>query len=157
FDLDEIGADTWRRRFTMWLTGFVLPPALFLLRTFWPVARIGSFVVVTRAADVRCILAQPDKFEVPFGLAMRKLAGGSNFVLGLEGTPHDEQRELIKTVLDRRYEELLRTVTRKADAELVARTTNRFARALIRSSGGRIDVMKDYITRATTEACIEYF
>ncbi|MGJ4960139.1 cytochrome P450 [Bradyrhizobium sp. HKCCYLRH2015] len=156
FNLDEIGADSWRHRFKVWLIGAMLPPALFLLRTFWPVARIGSFVIVTRAEDVRKVLTQPEMFEVPFGPEMTKLAGGENFVLGLEGEPHAKQREIIKSVLDTK-DEVLRVAVRREDAELVARLSNRFAKALIRSSAGRIDVMKDYITRIATETCIEYF
>lgn len=157
FNLDEIGADTWSHRFKVWLIGAVLPPALFLLRTFWPVATIGPYVIITRAEDVRRILADPDTFEVPFGREMKKLAGGENFVLGLEGGLHDEQRGLIKTVLGWEDDKLVRAVVDRSDPERIALLTNRFAKALIRSSGGRIDVMKDYITRIATETCIEYF
>ena len=67
FNLDELGADSWRQRFKTWLIGAGFPPLLFLLREFLPVATIGSFVVVTRDADVRDVLARPQEFEVPFG------------------------------------------------------------------------------------------
>ncbi|MFB9268384.1 cytochrome P450 [Bradyrhizobium erythrophlei] len=171
FDLDQLGADSWRRRITVWLTGAALPPLLFLLREFWPVATIGSFVVVTRYADVCSVLAHPELFEVPFDREMKEL-GGEHFVLGLEGSAHDEQNRLIRTVLGGNGEQsrsevvggpattdedLLRAGFGKEDAEHLARLSNRYAKALIRASGGRIDVMKDFITRVAAETCIRYF
>lgn len=175
FDLNEIGADTWRNRFKVWLFGVIFPPLLFLFRECWPVARLGSFVLVTRAEDVRTILTRPDQFEVPFGREMKELAGGENFVLGLEGDEHKEQNHRIRTVLGEKSweaqrcaeldanpqakadEDLLRACFGRKDAELIAAMSNRIAKALIRNSGGRIDVMKDYITRIATETCIRYF
>jgi Dyp-type peroxidase family len=175
FDLNEIGADTWRNRFKVWLFGAIFPPLLFLFRELWPVARIGSFVLVSRDKDVRHVLAHPEQFEVPFGREMKELAGDENFVLGLEGGEHDEQNSRIRTVLGEKSwqaqrcreletdpdakadHDLLRACLGRHDAELIARMSNGVAKALIRTSGGRIDVMKDYITRIAAETCIRYF
>ena len=167
FNLDELGADGLRQRLKVWLQGLLFPPALFLLRKFWPIARIGRFVVVTRAADVLDVLAKPEIFQVPYGPEMKELAGGQDFVLGLEGKDHRDQNALIRTVLRDHDElaaaaaltddEILRAAVRRTDVDLVALLSNRFAKALIRNSGGRIDVMKDFITRVATETCVRYF
>lgn len=166
FNLDELGADGWRHRAKVWLTGLLMPRILFLLRKLWPVARIGRFVIVTRATDVRDVLARPDVFHVPYGPEMRELAGGREFVLGLEGAAHCEQNKLIKTVLPDQdpfplaaltEDSILRAAMGPTDTERVAQFSNQYATALIRNSGGRIDVMKDYITRVTTESCARYF
>lgn len=162
FDLDTLGADSLSRRIKLWLTELLLPPVLFLFREFWPVARIGRFVVVTRYRDVCDVLARFDEFEVPFELEMKELAGGDNFVLGMDGEPHDEQSRIIRSVIGETREaaddqRLMRACLTRSDAKLVSDLSARFARALIRTSGGRIDVMKDYITRVATETCVRYF
>lgn len=166
FNLDDLGADSWRRRATLWLTARLLPPILYLFREFWPIARIGRFVIVTRDSDVRDVLDRADEFEVPFAREMKELAGGDNFVLGLDGPPHKDQGDLIKAVIGQipdqppqepTKEELLRIALGRDDAKRVERLSRRFATALLRASGGRIDVMKDYITRVAAESCIEYF
>lgn len=174
FNLDELGADSWRRRLRLWLTDLLLPPLLFLLREFWPIAKIGRFVIVTRESDVRDVLARSNVFETPFRLEMTELAGGENFVLGLEGDAHTVQDNVIKSVIgDQRSNligtsqplekdplkdsDILRIALAKQDVELVKGLSNHFANALIRNSGGRIDVMKDFITRVATETCVRYF
>jgi Dyp-type peroxidase family len=174
FNIDDLGADSWRRRIRLWLTDLLLPPILFLLREFWPIAKVGRFVIVTRESDVRDVLTRTDAFEVPFGREMTELAGGRNFVLGLEGELHTEQDNVIAAAIgDQRSKlagtsepivdsgladnEILRIVSARSDVALVAQLSNRFAAALIRNSGGRIDVMKDFITRVATETCVRYF
>ena len=54
------------------------------LRRRKPILVIGKFALVTRAADVREILERQDEFETPFGPEMTEMAGGSNFVLGMQ-------------------------------------------------------------------------
>lgn len=145
FDLDRLGADSWRRRLFTWLTGWLFPVTLALFRAIWPNPKFGRLVVVTRAADVRDVLRRPDDFEVPYGREMTELAGGENFVLGMEGPGHDEQNRQIRAAMP------------ASDAERIVDLSRRFADALIRTSGGRIDVMKDFITRIATETCASYF
>jgi Dyp-type peroxidase family len=145
FHFKDLGSDSLGRRLWLWAWGHFLPPALFLLRRFWPILKLGRLVVVTRDDDVRKVLAHPELFEVPYGPEMTELAGGESFVLGLEGVDHAWQRRMISQVLLRQ------------DAKDIGDLSCRFANALIRNSGGRIDVMKDFITRVATETCIRYF
>ena len=49
--------------------------------------RIGRLLLVTRNEDVRDILERGDEFETPYGPEMAELAGGSNFILGMQDGP----------------------------------------------------------------------
>ena len=144
FDLNDLGADSLRRRFSLWTRDRLFRVALSVMRAIWPLPRFGRLVIVTRDEDVREVLNNPEAFEVPYHLEMREL-GGADFVLGLEGCEHTDQRKIISSVM------------LQQDAARISELTAKFAKALIRSSGGRIDVMKDFITRVATETCIRYF
>ncbi len=145
FDFDKLGADSWRRRAFIWLTGWLFPVVLALFRAIWPNPKFWRLIIVTRATDVRDVLMRTADFEVPYRLEMTELAGGEKFVLGMEGSGHDQQNQHIRTVMP------------ASDAQVVIDLSHRFANALIRTSGGRIDVMKDFITRIATETCAAYF
>ena len=145
FDLDDLGADTTLKRWTTWGFGWLLRGALHLLREFWPNPQFGRLIVVTRESDVRDVLAQPGLYEVPYGLEMTELAGGTNFVLGLEGPDHDRQNAIIRSVL------------RPSDLGRIKQLSAHYTSILIDASGGRIDVMKDLMTRVATETCCGYF
>lgn len=145
FDLDQLGADSLRHRLTLRLIAWFLRVAFRFFRAVWPIARFGRLVVVSRAVDVSYVLNHPERFVVPYGLEMTELAGGENFVLGLEGCAHREQNEIIRRAI------------RRDDPERIAALSRDSALALIRASGGRIDVMKDLLTRVATEASGRYF
>ncbi len=55
-----------------------------LLRRFKPTVKLGPLVLVSRNADVREVLERQDVFETPFGLEMEEMAGGTNFILGMQ-------------------------------------------------------------------------
>jgi Dyp-type peroxidase family len=46
---------------------------------------------------------------------------------------------------------------KREDAKRVAELSNRYSKALIRNSNGRLDVLEDLITRVATETCRDYF
>ena len=94
---------------------------------------------------MREVLSRPDLFEVPYGPEMTELAGGTNFVLGLEGPAHDRQNAIIRSVL------------RPTDLDRIRTLAAHYTQILIEGSGGRIDVMKDLMTRVATETCCSYF
>jgi Dyp-type peroxidase family len=146
FDIAELGEDNWRRRLQRWATAKGFDIVFPLLRAFWPVAHIGQIYIVSRSSDVSNVLKRSDVFEVPYGLEMKELAGGKNFVLGLDGDEHDKQEALILGVIDR-----------VKDPDRVASISREHALALIRASRGRINVMKDLITRVASETAREYF
>ena len=144
FELNDLGADSLRRRFKLWARDRLFRIGFFLLRALRPNLKLGRLVIVSRDEDVREALKNSEAFEVPYGLEMREL-GGADFVLGLEDKPHTDQRRIISSVMP------------PQDAARIAELSAKFAKALIQSSGGRIDVMKDFITRVSTETCIRYF
>jgi cytochrome P450 len=173
FNINDLGADSLSRRINLWLFEVLVPLVLSLFREFWPIAKIGRFVIVTRADDVRDVLTRTQIFGVPFRLEMTELGGGQNFILGMDGEAHAEEDNLIENAVgDQRTPfvgarsslendtvagDALKMAMAREDVERVAKLSHRFAIALLRNSGGRIDVMKDYITRVATETCIRYF
>ena len=96
FDLGRLGSSL-----AGTVTRKLIGPVMTVLRTLGPVWRFGGLAIVTREAEVRAVLGDPAHFEVPFGPEMTQLAGGTNFVLGLEGPGHDRQRRIIEAVVRR--------------------------------------------------------
>ena len=70
FNIDDLGVDSMARRARMRLLNWVVLAFLWFLRTFRPNPKIGRLVIVTREADVREVLRNPDVFNVPFGREM---------------------------------------------------------------------------------------
>lgn len=62
-------------------------PLLKFLRRRWPTIKLSRFALVLKNADVREILERQDVFETPFGPEMREMAGGADFVLGMQDGP----------------------------------------------------------------------
>ncbi|MEG3145296.1 Dyp-type peroxidase [Sphingomonas sp. RT2P30] len=120
-------------------------PALFaLLRTLCPNLRIGRLVIVTRDADVRAVLKDNETFPNVYAPEMTELGGDQNSVLGMEGDEHSALRaDLHRQIKDE-------------DLAEIARLTRDHATALIEASEGRIDVMRDFVTRCATEVCCTY-
>ncbi len=146
FDFNDLGADrSWSPIFRrLWLWSLRVAFAFF--RTFWPIPKFGRLVIVTRDADVRDVLKQHDIFRVPYGPEMKELGGGAaTFVLGLEGVEQQRQHELIRGLIG------------DQDAKWLIQRTRQIADTLIDASQGRIDVMKDLITRVASETCAEFF
>lgn len=146
FDFNDLGADgRWSpilRRFWLWL----LRAAFAFFRTFWPFPKFGRLIIITRNADVRHALLKPEIFAVPYGAEMKELGGGkATFVLGLEGTEQCCQHKLIGRLIE------------PEDADWLVERTRQIADTLIDASQGRIDVMKDLITRVAAETCAELF
>lgn len=146
FDFDDLGTDrSWSpvlRRLWLWS----LRVAFAFFRTFWPIPKFGRLVIITRDADVRDVLAKHEIFKVPYGPEMKELGGGAaTFVLGLEGIEQQRQHDLIRGLIG------------EQDAKWLIQRTRQIADTLIDASQGRIDVMKDLITRVASETCAEFF
>jgi Dyp-type peroxidase family len=146
FDFNDLGTDRlWSpvlRRLWLWS----LRVAFAFFRTFWPIPKFGRLVIITRDADVRDVLSKPSIFAVPYGPEMKELGGGeATFVLGLEGAEQQRQHDLIRGLIG------------EQDAKWLIQRTQQIADTLIDTSEGRIDVMKDLITRVASETCAEFF
>ncbi|TWT13072.1 cytochrome P450 [Reyranella sp. CPCC 100927] len=146
FDLKKtLGSSGRIKRAMSGLTRHVMLAVFWVFRAVWPTPRFGRLVLVTRHADVMAVLNNAGDFEVPYGPEMKELAGGTNFVLGMEGPEHDRQHDIIQRVV------------LPPDAIAVRTHTRHLTNALLAGSGGRIDVMHDLITRVAAETCCRYF
>lgn len=85
-------------------------------------------LVVTRAADVREVLAREADFAVVYGPRMRKLTGGRDFFLGVQDGP-----------LYRRDTEAMRRIVKPGDMESIAAMARGEAAAAVKAAGGGMD------------------
>lgn len=146
FDFNDLGVDrSWSpllRRLWLWS----LRVAFAFFRRFWPIPKFGRLIIITRNTDVRNVLSNPGIFAVPYGPEMKELGGGAaTFVLGLEGAEQQRQHDLIRSLIGAQ------------DAKWLIQRTRQIADTLIDASQGRIDFMKDLITRVASETCAEFF
>ena len=146
FDFDSLGSKSAIGR---WLTRFALRRALpalaFVLRQLWPNPRFGRVVIVTRAEDVAQVLNDQTHFHVVYGEEMRDLGGGADNVLSIDGPDHDQ---LLTTLI---------ASARRDDIEWVSQCVAEDAAALIAAGAGRLDAVRDLITRTATEAVCRLF
>ncbi|MFN3549219.1 MAG: cytochrome P450 [Mesorhizobium sp.] len=103
---------------------------LAFLRRWWPNPKIGNFVLVTRAADVREVFERQDVFHTPFGREMTEMADGANFILGMQdgaayrklkspilsAFPPDEVEHRVRPIARRHAGDIMRTATPGFDA-----------------------------------------
>ncbi|HEV2899809.1 MAG TPA: cytochrome P450 [Pseudaminobacter sp.] len=121
--------------------------ALSLLRRFWPILRVGKFVLVTRNDDVRDVLERQDEFETPYGPEMTEIARGSNFILGMQDGP--DYRRMKSSVLSAfppdEVEAAVRPIAARHSREIMTRAAPGF------------DVVRDLLKIVPVHICREYF
>lgn len=158
FDFAALTPKGWRERIAQAAGSFafqrIIPPVLRLCQTIWPVPSLSflNLAIVTRDDDVRAVLNDADRFGVPYGPEMCDLGAGTTFGLGLDGAAHKRQREIMAAAMHAGNpaafaEDLV---------EILART-QACAEALLENGAGRLDVVRDYITRIATETAQGYF
>ena len=146
FDIERIRAKGLRAR----LTGRLLENprwALGLLRRFFPILRVGTFVLVTRNDDVREVLERQDVFQAPYGLEMTEIAGGTNFILGMQDGP--DYRRMKSHVLSAFPVDEVESVVRPLAA--------RHARAIMQRASPRFDAVADLLRIVPARICRDYF
>lgn len=125
--------------------------ALFLLiaiplsRAFFPVLRLGRFVILSRYAQVVEALGNDSDFNTPFGPEMKGLSRGATFVLGLDGEPRRPKRALLEAI-----------VQRDRDKAMLTDLAARLSEGLLENAAGRIDAIQDLIKRVSAEAAARY-
>jgi cytochrome P450/deferrochelatase/peroxidase EfeB len=148
FDLRRLDKPGFTSRIKRRITTRLLASHLFyrLLR-FLPILKLQGVYIVTRYDDVKAVREHQDVFEVPYGLEMTELAGGTNFVLGMpRGPAYDRQKTHITTAL------------RGADIQdIIIPTASSIAGDLVEISGGKIDAVEDLVMRVPAEVCATYF
>ena len=120
-------------------------PLFTLLRWLCPVIATRRFGVVTRADDVREVLADFAHFGVPaYNEKMSAISGP--FILGLDDTPlyrHDHQA--------------LRAAIRREDADELAQRTLSTARDRLRMIDGQVDVVGQFADLTIDAVMSDYF
>jgi cytochrome P450 len=120
-------------------------PLFTLLRWFRPVVATRRFGVVTRADDVREVLADFAHFGVPaYNEKMAAISGP--FILGLDDTPlyrHDHQA--------------LRAVIRREDLDGLAERMLSTARDRLQMTNGQIDVVAQFADPTIDAVMSDYF
>jgi cytochrome P450 len=132
------------------LIGFALdhPYGIYaFLRRFMPILTVGNWAFISRYDHVTEVLGRQDAFAVPFGPKIEILNDGPNFLLGMADSP--EYQALHKIVA------VVFPVT--DNATLVGPIAAEEAEALISGSNGRIDAVRDLITRVPTRVCERYY
>jgi len=146
FDFESLGSrSSFARAITRFLLRRVLPAVAYVLRQVWPNPRFGRVILVTRAEDAVQVLSDPIGFAVVYGEEMRDLGGGADNVLSLDGADHDAYRSVLAKCLD------------ASDIERVSKWVSEDAASLIEAGAGRIDAVRDLITRTATEATCRLF
>ena len=145
FSIDALQPATLRARLTGRLTQWAIPYVYAFARRHRPIFDLAGLVHITRAEQVREVLARPQDFPVPFGPEMKELGGGSTFLLGLDGEPHDRLHAILTRVL------------RPEDTWQIGAMARDFTAGLLDNSGGEIDVIADLLRRVPTEICLRYF
>lgn len=120
------------------------------LRSFFPVLKLGRLVIVTRFDDVKEILGADSVFEVPFGLEMKEMSGGANFILGMRSNEERGDYERQKRYMDAAF-------LREDVANIVKPMASRFANEILENSNGRLNAVQDLITLVPTRICEAYY
>jgi cytochrome P450 len=115
------------------------------VRRLRPLIATRRFGLVTRADDVREVLADDVHFTVPF--YNRKMTAISGpFILGLDDTP-----------LYRRDHAALRAAMRADDIPFLRDTTLAAARERMTAAAGRIDVVSEFVEPVVDRVIAQYF
>ena len=146
FDLSRLRTSGFGRRIANWI---LEDPRwlLSLLRRFWPLARFGRFLLVTRNDDVRDILERQDEFQTPYGPEMIEIAGGSNFILGMQDGP--DYRRMKSAVLSAFPPDEVEAVVRPIAA--------RHSREIMTRAAPGFNVMRDLLKIVPVGICRDYF
>lgn len=139
FDLERLNRRGLFQRTVRAVSKAATGAALSVLQVLAPRLKIGRLLILTRYDDVVAVLNDDRAFSVPFNPEMTRLARGATFMLGLDGEEHKCQRGPVQQQM---------TPERIA---AVAKHADEVAAALLANSGGRIDVIRDYFARISTE------
>lgn len=145
FDFDSLGSGRVAQAIVRYGLRHILPLLMAGLRIIRPNLRLGRLVLVTRRLDIEEVLGDTARFHVPYGLEMKELGKGENNVLGMDGERHDRLLDSLHRAMP------------AADIDRIGQWVSEDAAALIETAGGRIDVMRDLVTRTATEASARYF
>jgi cytochrome P450 len=116
-----------------WLTQQVMalvPCGLWLLRSFWPIARLGKMYVVTLHDDVREVFSTDPAFGVVYNDNLQVITGNQPFFLGMSDSPqYRAQLAAMQRVIVAR------------DLPALGDRAERLAESLVAASNRRVEVV----------------
>ena len=117
------------------------------LRRFRPVLLAGQWAVITRYDDVVTALDAPEAIAVPFAAAVEALNDGPNFLLGMaDGADYRWLRGIV-----------LAAFPPSEAGTRVQQIATDEAQAIVAAANGRLDAVRDLITRVPTRICERYY
>lgn len=118
-----------------------------LLRWGCPTFRVGRIVLVTRADDVREVLTNTKVFHVPFGIEMKVVSGGGDFILGTnDGAVYRAQKKVI-----------LKAFPPDAMSDLITEITSHATQQSIRTMSSTMNPIDVLFKPAALAVCEQYF
>ncbi|MET0574276.1 MAG: cytochrome P450 [Mesorhizobium sp.] len=120
---------------------------LSLLRRGRPLLRVGRFMLVTRNDDVRDILERQDEFQTPYGPEMTEIAGGTNFILGMQDGA--DYRRMKSAVLSAFPPDEVETIVRPIAA--------RHSQAIMTRAEPGFDAISGLLKVVPVNICRDYF
>src|SRR5262249_13602786 len=149
FNYKDLADDSLAGRIGLWLFENPSFPAK-VLRSFFPIVKLGKLAIASRFDDVREILNRHEVFDVPFGLEMIELAGGTNFILGMKSGDQGQAYE--------RQKRFMNAAFLHSDIETIVKPmAARFANEILDKAGGRVNGVRDLLTRVSTKICEAYY
>lgn len=147
FDLQRLHAKGLRARIASAVLEDYPRPLLSLVRRFRPNLRIGKFLLVTKNADVREVLERQEEFETPYGLEMAEIAGGSNFILGMQdGQSYRRMKSSVLSAFPvEEVEEIVRPIAARHSQEIMLKAAPGF------------DAVRDLLRIVPVRICRAYF
>ncbi|MVA98435.1 cytochrome P450 [Nitratireductor sp. CAU 1489] len=122
-------------------------PATRFFRRYWPILSLGKTVIVFKNADVREVLERQEDFETPFGPEMEEMAGGANFVLGMQDG--GEYRRIKSALLSAFPPSEIETVVRPIAA--------RHSAGIMRGAVPGFDAVDRMLKTVPVRICRDYF
>jgi len=118
-----------------------------VLRWGCPTLRLGNIVLLTRADDVREVLTNTKVFSVPFGIEMKVVSGGGDFILGTnDGAVYRAQKKVI-----------LKAFPPDQMSGLITEIASDAAQQSIRTLSSEINPIDDLFKPAAIAVCEQYF
>jgi Dyp-type peroxidase family len=118
-----------------------------VLRRCCPMLQLGRWLLVSKNDDVREILERQEEFETPYGMEMKEIARGANFILGMrDGAAY---RQMKSAVLSAFPVEEVETVVRPI--------ASRHSKDIMLKAAPGFDVVRDLLTVVPVRICRDYF
>lgn len=129
-----------------------LPLVFRVLRTAWPLPKLGSTVVATRYDDVRQVFLEDGAFGVPYAGKLDVIMGGEPFFLGMGDTPQYRADTAAMSRVVR-----IDDLSARIAPEVTAAAEAVVAGAVGTGGPGRLEVVDGLVRKVTFDVLGRYF